>query len=439
MKYIQICFALIVFVLVANSSVAACDCAFGGGEVCQDYWQASAVFVGTVIESHGITVNEGNYSHEERVVRLSLDEGFRGVEGAETEVLTGLGGGDCGFGFRQAQQYLVYAYRSDKDNKLYTSICTRTKSISQANADLVYIHGLNKSKPGATVRGEVMKYLRNEEGNLANQPLAGVKVSLKGERKYETITDAKGRYSIDSIPPGEYTVMVAAPQGLAMRGPEKKISVADRGCAVVTFWLESSAQLSGRVLNPQGLPVPKAEIFMSEADKERYRGHWDAAYSDEEGKYAFKLVPPGRYVLTIRYDGMTSQTRPFPTTYYPGVSDKSQAKVFTIREGQIVDSYDLQVPPMPAEYDVQGTVVWADGKPARGARVGYEVSGESILYGANVDDQGHFSLKAYEGLRFGIGASIEIGKGKYAYSNSASVIVGTSLEPIKLVLTLPSQ
>ena len=439
MKYIHICFALIVFICFANSRAAACDCAFGGGEVCQDYWQASAVFVGTVIDSHRITVNEGSYSHEERVVRLSLDESFRGVEGAETEVLTGLSGDECGFGFRQTQQYLVYAYRSDKDNRLYTSICTRTKSISEAAADLVYIHGLNKAKPGATVRGEVMKYLRNEAGNLANQPLVGITVSLKGESKYETTTDARGRYSMNSIPPGEYTVMVAAPQGLAARGPDKKVTVVDRGCAVVAFWLESSAQLSGRVLNPQGLPVAKAEIFLNDADKERYRGHWDAAYSDEEGKYAFKLIPPGRYVLTIRYDGMTSQTRPFPLTYYPGVSDKSQAKVFTIREGQIVGNYQLQVPPMPAEYDIQGTVVWADGKPARGARVGYQLSGDAILYSANVDEQGHFSFKAYEGLKLGVNALIEIEKGKYAYSNSASVIVGANLEPIKLVLTVPNE
>jgi len=423
---------------LGTARVLACECA-GNRPVCQEYWDVSAIFVGTVINSRTVTVKEGTYPEQMRAVRISLDEIFRGVEGSEVEVLTGFGGGDCGFGFRQAQQYLVYAYRSESDGKLYTSICTRTKSISDAEDDLTYIRGLNKAKTGSTISGEVMKYLRDAQGVLANQPLAGVRVVIEGEKKFEIVTNDKGQYRIDQLPAGEYTVKPVPPEHLAARGPERKIKVADRGCGVVTFWLESNAQLSGRVLNPQGLPVPKAEIFMIDADKERYRGHWDAAYSDEEGGYVFKLIPPGRYILIIRYDGMTSQNRPFPTMFYPGVSDRSQARVFTVREGQILDSFDLQIPPMPAEYNVRGIVVWPDGKPAPGARVGYEVSGEGIIYGATMDDQGRFEFKAYEGLKLTLRASIEIEKGKYAYSNWAGVTVGANLEPVKLVLTAPNQ
>src|SRR5207249_568634 len=102
---------------------------------------------------------DGPSPRQMRAIRISLDEVFRGLEGAEVEVLTGFGGGDCGFGFKQAQQYLVYAYRSENDGNLHTSICTRTKSISEANDDLTYIRGLSKAKTGATISGEVMKYL----------------------------------------------------------------------------------------------------------------------------------------------------------------------------------------------------------------------------------------------------------------------------------------
>src|SRR5881409_1090518 len=91
-----------------------------------------------VIISRTLTVKNGPYPQQMRAVRISLDQIFRGVEGGEVEVLTGFGGGDCGCGFKQAQQYLVYAYRSD-DGQLRTSICTRTKSISEADDDLAYI------------------------------------------------------------------------------------------------------------------------------------------------------------------------------------------------------------------------------------------------------------------------------------------------------------
>src|SRR6185436_20905121 len=102
----------------------ACTCA-GEGAPCQAYWEASAVFTGTVIEGRPVMVKFGEYEHEQRAVRISIDEAFRGVEGAEVEVITGLGDSDCGFGFRRAQQFLVYAYRDKDDQKLYTNICTR--------------------------------------------------------------------------------------------------------------------------------------------------------------------------------------------------------------------------------------------------------------------------------------------------------------------------
>jgi hypothetical protein len=430
----RILLAILAVFAFHSASTFACDCMVAPPS-CQAYWEASAVFVGTVINSQTVTVKESPYVERMRAVRISLDESFRGVEGAEVEVLTGLGGGDCGFGFRDGQQYLVYAYRSEQDQKLHTSICTRTKLISAADKDLAYIRGLSKAKPGATISGEILKNLRDGE-DVRRQPVGGIKVIVEGEKKFETVTDAKGQYRLDQLPEGEYTVRPVMPANLAFRGPERKITVSDRGCAEVSFWLESSARMTGRVLNPQGLPVPRAEIFMGDADKEKYHGHFDYAYADEEGKYSFILIPPGHYVLGIRFDGMTSQNRPFPVTYYPGVSDRSQAEVFTIVEGQRID-FDLQVPPLPAEENIKGVVVWSDGRPAAAARVGYEVRGNAIMYDAKVDDEGHFSFKAYQGLRLALRASIEIEKGKSEYSNWVEVTAGTNLDPVKLVLTAP--
>ena len=433
-KVTHIILTSIAVLVLAGVPTFACDCA-GNRPPCQEYWEASAVFIGTVIDSRSLTIKQGTYPQQRRAVRISLDEIFRGIEGAEVEVLTGFGGGDCGFGFRQAQQYLVYAYRSD-DGKLSTSICTRTKSISQADNDLGYIRGLSKAKTGATISGEVVKYLRDQQGTLANQPLPGVKVVIEGEKKFEAVTDAKGQYRIDQLPAGEYTVKPVAPEHLGARGPERKITVADRGCAVESFWLESNAQLSGRVVNPQGFAVARAEIFMIEPDKERYQGHWEAAYADEEGRYAFKFIPPGRYILLIRFDGMTSQNRPFPTMYYPGVSEKSEAKVFTISEGQILNNYDLEVPPLPQEFEVQGKVLWSNGKPAVGAKVGYSSGEYPVSYSVNVDDEGRFSFKSYEGLKLTMNAYIAR-DGKNLYSNAARVTVNSSLTPVELILTVP--
>jgi hypothetical protein len=256
-------------------------------------------------------------------------------------------------------------------------------------------------------------------------------VTFAGPDNYEAITDTKGRFRVTAVAAGEYTVKPLVPLALGVRGPERKVTVADKGCAEIYLWLESKAQLSGRVLNPQGLPVAKAEIFMIEADKEKYRGHWDAAYADDDGKYSFKFIPAGRYVLQIRFDGLTSETRPFPLMYYPGVADRSQAKVFTFREGE-VENFDIEVPPLPPESEIRGVVIWSDGRFAPTARVEFEFG--AIVYGAPIDNQGRFSFKAYQSLTLVLRASAEIEKGKYVYSDWARITVGMNDQPIKLVL-----
>jgi hypothetical protein len=413
----------------------ACTCA-GERAPCEEYWQASAVFIGTVIEGQLVNVKDGDFEHQMNAVRISIDEAFRGVEGAEVEVLTGLGGGDCGFGFRRSQQFLVYAYRSETDQKLYTSICSRTRSISEANPDLLYIRGLSKAKAGGTISGQVVRERRNETGGSSGEPLAGVNVTIDGPQKAEAVTDEKGEFKIEGVQPGEYTVVPAALKGLATRGEDRKVTVADRGCAVVHLWLESNARISGRVLNAQGLSVAKAEIVIIQADKERYQGYADYAYTDEDGSYGFKLIPEGRYVLQMRYDGQSSQNRPFPVMYYPGTPDKSQARVFTIKEGDTID-LDIKVPPMPSEVEIRGQVVWPDGKPATNANIGYMLPKDSIFYGIKVDEQGRFSFKAYEGITLNVSAAVEVTKGKHANAYSGPIVVGVNTETIKLVLSAP--
>lgn len=423
---------LLALSLLGTAEAYGCDCQFGGGAVCQDYWKASAVFAGTVIDSKVITVKRGEYDTQQRLVRLSLDEAFRGVMGAQIEVLTGLGGGDCGFGFKQTQQYLVYA--SDYEGKLYAGICSRTKDISKATADLEYMRGLKSAKAGGAVYGEVTARKRNDKGERVMLPHAGVKIIIEGPEKRDAITDKTGAYRVEELPAGKYKLKIALPKGMSTGRTEEVVSLANGGCAVVGFWLENDGRINGRVLNPQGLPVNNAEIFLIEADKERYRGHWATAYSDAEGRYDFKRIPVGRYVLSIRFDGMTGQTSPFPVIYYPGVSDRAQAKAFTIGEGQAIEDYDLQMPPLPLEHEVSGYVVWANGKPAPEARVGYTVIGDAVLYGAKLDSQGRFSFKAYEGLSIALLGSIERERGKGLYSEWVRVTVIPGLPQIKIVM-----
>lgn len=225
------------FALVTLSADTALGCTCLERVPCQAYGEASAVFVGTVIDSRIITTRQAKYERSRRAVRLSVDSPFRGVKVSEVELTTGMGGGDCGIRFVPNEQYLVYAY--EHEGKLSTGICSRTRTISRAAEDLSYIRGLAKAKSGATIIGQVVTNHRNKNGGYDNLSLANIKVTIEGQTKREIKTGAKGQFRIEGLPAGTYVVKVSVPEGLQMTGaPEQKVKVLDRGCAVVDFWLE---------------------------------------------------------------------------------------------------------------------------------------------------------------------------------------------------------
>ncbi len=434
MKFVYAIAIVVSMFFLSAATATACSC-IGGQPPCQAYGEASAVFLGTVIESKFVKTKTGDFEHDVRSVRLSIDTAFRGVEGGEVEITTGTGGGDCGFNFRQAQQYLVYAHAYE--GKLSTSICSRTRLVSSAQEDLKYLRGLAEAKPGVTISGKVLNNKRNQKGEHDQIPVVGTTVIVEGSANREIQTDAKGEYRMAGLPAGDYVVKLKMPEGLSMQGEsEEKLILVDRSCSVVNFWLQPDSQISGRVLNPQGLPVNNAVIYLHEFDKERYQGHWDAQHSDKDGNYIFRRMPAGRYVLQIRFDGATSQERPFPTIYYPGVTEMSQGKVITIADGQRMEKYDLVMPPLPLAHEVEGMVVWANGRPASNVRITY-AGGEPVLYTVKVDEQGRFSFQAYEGLKLSLRAATEPVDGKSVYSDYVNVTVSSGLLPLKLVLPKP--
>jgi Carboxypeptidase regulatory-like domain len=430
-KYIL--FATILFFRITTIDTYACSCA-GIRPPCEAYWEASAVFVGVMTGDSSISVKDGQYQFQKRSVSFAIEEAFRGIQGAAAEVITGWGGGDCGFGFKRGERYLVYTYTNPQDNKLYTSICQRTRALSEAGEDLQYIRGLSSAAPGALIYGEVRRYRRDASAGRQPESMAGIKISIDGgEKQVETMTDLKGQFSVGALPSGVYKVKISLPPGLMSRQAEREIKVADRGCAMVYFGVESDGRLSGRVLDANGQPIPKAEITLCKPEEKRYRATSDIVYSDKDGLYEFKAIPPGRYALGVRFDGLTSQNRPFPHIYYPGVENIDQATIISIGEGERIEKYDLVLPP-PAERTVDGVVVRSDGEPAPNARIEYRHVNVPSVYTAKPDREGRFSFKVYDGLRITIRATVEMGRREYVYSNYVEAwVMGEDLK-VKIVI-----
>ncbi len=426
------CIFLITFAIQAN----ACSCA-GSPPPCEAYWDASAVFVGTVIFSTTTKIKLGDFEVTNRLVRFHVDRHLRGVKGSEVEVLTGMGGADCGYGFRLGGQYLVYAYRNE-GKVLSTGICTRTRLLSEATADFEYIQGLSKAAPGGTIFGEVRVRRSAQAYGDTLPPIQDVRILFEGSNShFASKTNPAGKYTISGLPPGTYKVRIDLPEGLSIYNPEVEVKVYDRGCGQAFFFVEPDTRLTGRVLDAQGMAAADVLMELVPISGED-RAYPSYVRTDTEGRYEMKLLRPGRYHLGVRIAGSAGSTYvPFPQTYYPGVSEKSQAAVISITEGQRIELDELILPPRFIERTLNGIVVDSDGKPVAGATVWLkerQYADADMPYRRETDSEGRFSYPVYEGIKYTLNAQLESGERTEKRSSPLTVVVSSNQEPIKLVL-----
>jgi hypothetical protein len=98
---------------------------------------ADAVFTARVLSVRDTAVGRETERGpwQMRRVTLRVDRVWKGVESRTVVVITGMGGGDCGFPFQRGKSYLVYAHGAG-DGSLGAGICGRTAELAYADADL---------------------------------------------------------------------------------------------------------------------------------------------------------------------------------------------------------------------------------------------------------------------------------------------------------------
>jgi hypothetical protein len=163
-----------------------------------------------------------------RLARVRVERVWRGEVTGVVDVSTGAGGGDCGYGFRRGQQFVIYAYKGPQGT-LSTSICSPTKLLSKASADLEYFKGLDAPSSGARVYGTA----RFETKGADLVAAKGAAIVLEGHgRSWNASTDGKGAFEFTGLPVGEYTI---AMEGASLT--RWKVEVRDvRACAAVNLW-----------------------------------------------------------------------------------------------------------------------------------------------------------------------------------------------------------
>jgi len=434
-----------------NGGAFACSCG-GGGTPCQSYGGASAVFIGTVIAVKSVepsTDKAVERSKTEwvapRSFKFVVEQSFLGVQGITVEVGTGIGGGDCGYDFKMGERYIVYAHRYDESNRLTTSICTRTKLLPKADEDLQFLRNLSSSAPGVTIYGEIKRQRANiAKGDMTPLgPLADAALIVEGESERREIrTDEQGRYRLSGLGPGKLKVTLSLPDELTTYKPEQEVTIADRGCAVVNYYVVDNGRISGRVFDPQGQPVSRLLVTLVEAESpDPVKSYNNLERVDDEGRYSFTSLPPGRYLIAVnltRFPETDDLTNAYPRTYYPGVAEISKAEVISLGAGENLREKDLRLPPRRAPSVINGQVVWADGQPVVNAGIMFRdltYHDPGMNYGMQADEHGYFTIKGYVGQTF----VIEARSDRPYVGDPRRFEPMEQVEPVRIALAGPSE
>lgn len=439
-------------IILSVEPADACTCA-GEPPPCEAFSGATAVFVGVVLDA----AQQKEHKNEDGTtsvydvgsIRFQVTEAFSGVTSSIVVISSGTGGADCGYWFKRRESYLVYAF--GEPEQLSTSFCTRTAPISDAGEDLVFLRNLPKTGTGGALFGVVNRVVGDvEHGPTEVSPMVGVKVIIEGARvRRELFTDADGRYGANGLPEGEYDVRLDIPANLASisRGDtadrygtysgHEKTRVYDRGCIRNDFGVQSNGRIGGKLTDAAGKPIKELIVDLvnvAAADKGWF------AVTDSEGRYEFRMVQPGRYLLGVNLQQVPDDQNPYSRTYYPGVVEEDKATVIDVGDGEKIEGLNLVLTSQLIERAVVGVATWPDGRPANGARVFFELRdepGRSRPKQAEAGADGSFSLSLFDGRAYVIFAHVEAENSKYVHSKALELTPGDATNPIRLILSEP--
>src|SRR5689334_7365426 len=148
-------FLFVALIIAATLSVTntthACIPLGGVAPPCSAYWDADAVFVGSITEITDAPP-EPNEILKYLLLHFAVEEPYRGVESSEVAVAT-ITGTECSRKYQVGERWLVYARRQSPTGRL--EMWTRTTLYSNANEDLAYIRGLSEHAPESSIFARV--------------------------------------------------------------------------------------------------------------------------------------------------------------------------------------------------------------------------------------------------------------------------------------------
>jgi hypothetical protein len=332
-----------VVVAAGQRTALACSCIMSGPP-CQATWRSDVVFAGTVVSTTPIVTGSSGLRFPAMQVTFNVDQAFLGASAGPLQVVTGMGGGDCGYRFKPGVKYLVYANKNEGSSRLTTGICSRTRPFSEAKEDLQYFTTIGPSDTGGRVYGRINEWRRDpaEARGVDYGPVEGLTVSVRGKTfGRDVTTNADGRFEVRNLPVGKFTLTVVTPFGFEPNPFEREIEITDpRACSLVDLTIQPLARASGVVVDGSGRPLAGVSVEAVAAELAGFNppSYHNPVTTNENGVFEFSTLPPGAYVF-----GVSLSKAPYTrdsserAVFLPGTRVASQATVIELKAGDKKD------------------------------------------------------------------------------------------------------
>lgn len=179
-------------------------------------------------------------------------------------------------------------------------------------------------------------------------------------------TNATGMFEFPRLEPGRYRLLATRHGYLQQwltgdHQPSIRDGVMTLGdgqhAANVRLAMSAGGAIRGRLVDPDGLPAPRALVSAVAVSVDVTGASPSfAGTTDHTGAYWISGLPPGLYMLAARtIRTRRDETRNYRETYYPGVTDQTEAAGLRVSIGEVLDAVDIMLVP-EVGHTISGTV-----------------------------------------------------------------------------------
>lgn len=264
-------------------------------------------------------------------------------------------------------------------------------------------------------------------------------------QQFGAMTDAEGKFSIRSLPPGNYSVTVERigflmPFEKGRRGIQ--LMLRPDSTSEAKLKLTPTGAILGRVIDPDGNPMEGVMVF---ADGASFGNRTATVMTDHKGQYRIGGLATGRYRVRaslmamplppeIRTDG--SEEVRYVSTFHPSALDSKSATRVEVRSGADLSGIDIRLQRAPM-VRISGVVtgIAAEASP-RAVQIQTRnemMSGSSQMAGAD----GKFELWNLDPGKWLVSAECN-SRGEQLRSAALEIEVGTQhIDGLELRMTAP--